>query len=255
MDIEKYSYYFTDDEQLCIELLDKVKRAKKSFKYIQTDFISPDAQEFLKKVCFEEGLFVTFFGGLGDFERAVGIIGTEEYDGSAPIDVIKVSGNFKFENLIHRDFLGAVLSLGIKREKVGDINLYEDGAEVYLHKEISDYVCFNLTKIKNTGVKALKINYNDARERIQQFSEKKINVASLRLDCIVSSAANLSREKASSLIRNGSVKINYCLCDDSSKKLNEGDLVSIRGYGRFYINSLLGITKKDRISLLIKKYI
>lgn len=253
--MEKYSYYFTDDEQLCIELLDKVKRAKKSFKYVQTDFIAPDAQEFLKKVCSEEELYVTFFGGIGDFERAVGIIGAEEYEGSSPIDVIKVSGNFKFENLTHRDFLGAILSLGIKREKVGDINLYEDGAELYLHAEISDYVCFNLTKIKHTGVKTEKINYYDARKRIQQFSERKINVASMRLDCIVSSAANISREKASSLIRNGNVKINYCLCDDSSKKLNEGDLISIRGYGRFYIDKTLGITKKDRISLSIKKYI
>ncbi|MCX7883437.1 MAG: YlmH/Sll1252 family protein [Caloramator sp.] len=255
MDIKKYSYYFTDDEQLCIELLDKVKRVKKSFKYIQTDFIAPDAQEFLKKVCSEEGVYLTFFGGIGDFERAVGVIGNEEYVGSVPVDVVKVSGNFKFENLTHRDFLGAILSLGIKREKVGDINLYEEGAQVYLHTEISDYVCFNLKKIKHTGVKTEKINYYDARKRIQQFSERKINVASMRLDCIVSSVANISREKASVLIRNGGVKLNYCLCDDSPKKLNEGDMVSIRGYGRFYIDRILGMMNKNRISLSIKKFI
>ncbi|QCX32557.1 RNA-binding protein [Caloramator sp. E03] len=255
MDIEKYIANTSENKQIYMELLDKVKRAKKSFKDIYTDFLFPDSQEFLKQLCNEEGLHVSFIGGKGDFERAVGVISCYEDIDYNPVDVIKISCNFKFENLTHRDFLGAILSLGIKREKIGDINLYEDGAEIYVLKDISDYIVINLNKIRHTGVKIKKIDYEDARERVQQFSEKAVNVASMRLDAIVSGAINLSREKSSIFIKNGSVKLNYLICDDASKKVKEGDLISVKGYGRFLIDKITGTTKKDRITLIIKKFV
>lgn len=254
MNIERY-LDTVEDKQLFTYLLDKVRRVKKNYQCAYTDFLSPDCREFLKDICKSEGLYVSFFGGALDFERAVAVISPYEDIDFNPVDVIKISGNFKFEKLTHRDFLGAVLSLGIKREKIGDINIFEDGAEIFVLSEISDYIVLNLNKIKHTGIKAEKIDYKDAREKVQKFSEKVINVASMRLDAVISASFGISREKASSLVKNGCVKINYCICDDNSKKIKEEDLISVRGFGRFKIDKITGTTKKDRITLVIKKYI
>lgn len=77
----------------------------------------------------------------------------------------------------------------------------------------------------------------------------------MRLDAVISTSFGISREKASSLVKNGCVKLNYCICDDNSKKIKEEDLISVRGFGRFKIDKITGTTKKDRITLVIKKYI
>ncbi|WDC85882.1 YlmH/Sll1252 family protein [Caloramator sp. mosi_1] len=168
------------------------------------------------------------------------------------MDIIKVNGNFKFEKLSHRDYLGALLSLGIKREKIGDINVFDDGAEIYVSKELSDYIVFNLNKIKHTGIKLEKITFEEARERVQFFKEIVVNAASLRIDAVISEVYNLSRSEASSLIKQGNVKINYISNDDQSYKLNDGDIVSVKGFGRFIFSSVIRNTKSQRLVLSIK---
>lgn len=254
-DLEKYIEHYPGEKEHLVQLIDKINRVKKTWEDAVTDFLTPDEQYMLKKICDDTGVNVYFFGGKGDYERAVAVMCCGEHDIEFPIDIIKITGNFKFEKLDHRDYLGAILSLGIKREKVGDINVYEDGAEIYIQKDISDYICFNLNKIKHTGIKVEKINFDKTREKIQRYKETLINIASLRLDCVVSAAAGFSRSEASSLIKNGDVKLNFIVLTDSSCKVKEEDLLSIKGYGRFLIGNIKGTTKKDRIVLSIKKFL
>jgi RNA-binding protein YlmH len=254
-DYSKYIESYKGDKQKLVCLIDKIRLAKKTYGDVFTDFLTPDEQAVLESIARAEDVYVSFFGGKGDFERAVGVISKYEFHGEFPVDVLEVNGNFKFQKLTHRDYLGALLSLGIKREKIGDINVYEDGAEIWIYKDISDYVCLSLTKIKNTGVKVERISYENAKEKIQEFKQYNVNVASLRLDAVLSSALNLSRNEASKLIKSGDVKVNYVVVEEASKKVSEGDLISARGHGRYKVDSILGTTRKDRIVLSIKKYV
>jgi RNA-binding protein YlmH len=258
MDNKNYNGFldsFSGDKQRLIYLLDKVKVAGKTWDEIYTDFLTPEEQVVLQKLCKSEKINVSFLGGKGDFERGVACLSKYENDLLFPIEVLRIKGNFKFEKVTHRDYLGALLSLGIKREKVGDINVFDDGAEIWLHTDISDYVLLNLSKIKNTGIKTEKISFDESREKIQKFKQIKINVASMRLDAVISSLLNASRTIASNLISSGSIKVNYATLEEASKKVNEGDIISVKGHGRYIVENILGTTRSDRMVLSIKQYV
>lgn len=255
MDYAKYLEIYPENREKLSIFMDKVTRVKRTWEESFTDFLNPDEQMLLKRICKNEEIYSGFMGGRGYWERAAAVISCSEYDGSFPIDIIRIKGNFKFEKLNHRDYLGTILSLGIRREKIGDINVFEDGAEIWLSNEISDYICFNLTKIKHTGIKCEKISYDEAREKIQSFKEINANISSMRLDCIIAAVANVSRSEAVDLIKGGNVKVNYNIENEFSRKTNEGDLLSIKGYGRYQIDNIINITKSKRLNISIKKFI
>lgn len=256
MSFDKYlQRYSSIQKESLIPLLDRVKRAKNNYEPVFTNFLSPEEQIILRDVCFSEGLLLNLCGGKGEFERALGVISSYEFYGEFPLSVVKITGNFKFEKLNHRDYLGSVLALGIKREKIGDINVFDDGAEIILSSDIADYVLNNLEKIKHTSIKRAIIDINDSREKIQEYKEKRVNVASLRLDSVVGAAINMSRSKAVDIIRGGDVKLNHFPMQESAHKVNPNDIISVKGFGRYKIDEITGLTKKDRITIIIKQYV
>lgn len=234
---------------------DKINRVKKIHISAFTDFLNPDEQAIIKNMCLSEGLHFGSCGGNGDYERAVCVISSDTFDDEYPVEVIRITGSFKFEKLTHRDYLGAILSLGIKREKTGDINVFDDGAEIWIYEGMGSYITSNLDKIKHTGIKAEIIDRQYARQRIQNFKDIRINVSSMRLDCIVAALAGTSRNEAASNVKKGNVKVDYIIVDEPSEKVNENQLISIRGSGRFLIDGLSGKTKSDRLNIVVKKYI
>lgn len=234
---------------------DKLNRVKKTNISAFTDFLNPDEQLILNKMCLSERLYFRSYGGNGEFERAVCVVSNDEYEDEFPIEVLKITGNFKFEKLTHRDYLGAILSLGIKREKIGDINVFEDGCEVWIFEEMGSYVEANLDKIKHTGIKIQVIDKLDARQSNQKFKEIRINVPSMRLDCIVAALTGVSRNEAVNAVKKGNVKVDYIIIDEPSEKVNDDQLISIRGYGRYRVNGLLGKTKNERLNINVRKYI
>lgn len=255
MDYNKYFENYSGDKGSLIYLIDKVKLSQRTWETAFTHFLTPEEQIILKKICLKNLINVEFYGGIGECERAIGAIYREELTASFPIDILKISGNFKFEKLNHRDYLGAVLSLGITREKIGDINVFEDGAEIYVHSDICSYIELNLNKIKHTGIKTSIMNLSEGREKIQKFDDLRINITSPRLDCVVSAILNTSRAKAVSIIKSGEVKLNYSVTDEISGKIKIGDLISLKGFGRIQVEDILGVTKSDRLTLLVKKYL
>lgn len=255
MNVDVFLKQNIDKKEIYTKLIDTVNRVDRTWQEEFTDFLTPDEQYFLKLFCKDKDIVLNFYGGKSNFERAVALISKVELQIDYPVDILKISGNFKFEKINHRDYLGALLSLGIKREKIGDINVFNDGAEVYIHKDLSDYVVFNLNKIKHTGVQISKIDLNSSREREQKLDERNINVASERIDVVVAEVYNLSRSEATKLIKQGNVKVNYIVCDEQSKKLSENDIVSVKGFGRFVYCGFIRNTKSNRLVVLIKKYI
>ena len=173
--------------------------------------------------------------------------------GEFPIRIIRFDSRGA-GSLTHRDYLGSLMALGIDRSQTGDILCDESGAYAVLSPAAAEMAVYGITKIGRVGVKTRYAD-GDVLTREDKFSEITATVASLRLDCVISAALRVSREKAAALIRSGSVSVNHGITESVSENVAEGSVMSVRGYGRFILWEIGGSTKKDRIHITIKKYI
>ena len=157
----------------------------------------------------------------------------------------------------HRDFLGSFMALGIKRETVGDIFVSEGAAAVFCTKTARDMITDGLATVGRVGVSVSDGITDRAAAAIQpvRFDEITVIAASERADCIISGITGLSREKTASFIRAGGFLLNYAECDNISRNVSEGDVLTLRGYGKFIVSESSGTTKKGRIKINLKKYI
>lgn len=170
------------------------------------------------------------------------------------ISVVKITGNFKYREVSHRDYLGSILSLGITRENIGDICINQDSVFVILLNSMKDYVLYNLEKISNVKVQKTEIKTNEISYESPEYDESIFSISSLRLDAVIAGTLNLSREKTQMLIKNERVRVNYELVTSVSKLLKENSMVSVKGHGRFIYAEALCETKKNKTRVLIKKY-
>ena len=198
------------------------------------------------------------YGGYGLSERQMAVFLPDAlyYDYQYPIQIIEISPvNRKFaEELSHRDYLGAVMNLGIERCKLGDI-LIEDGkAILFAKEELGSYIMEHLTRIRHTTVKtSILPAFEDSYE--PRYEELKGTVASVRLDTVLSLAYPLSRSKVTGLIEGARVFVNGKLVTSNGYRLKEGDILSVRKMGRIGYNGILSETKKGRYMVSIRKYI
>ena len=198
------------------------------------------------------------YGGYGLSERQMAAFLPDAlyYDYQYPIQIIEISPvNRKFaEELSHRDYLGAVMNLGIERCKLGDI-LIEDGkAILFAKEELAGYIMEHLTRIRHTTVKtSILSTFEDSYE--PRYEELKGTVASVRLDTVLSLAYPLSRSKITGLIEGARVFVNGKLVTSNGYRLKEGDILSVRKMGRIGYNGILSETKKGRYMVSIRKYI
>ena len=196
-----------------------------------------------------------FYGIFDDAERKILCVYKEFFmPENEDFPAVPVTFTFKKESkLSHRDFLGALMHLGIKREMVGDIVIDDGIAQIALLKTVENIVASEIRKIGNTGVK-----YNERfpgiLKKIQNFKEISGTVASLRLDSAAGLALNLSRSKTAGLIKSAGIEVNSQPKYDCSLILNEGDVFSVRGYGKFKLSEISGMTKKGRIHITVLKY-
>jgi RNA-binding protein YlmH len=159
------------------------------------------------------------------------------------------------EALTHRDYLGALMGLGIKREKIGDILVSEETCSIIVLNEIADYIFYNLDKVGNTRIKTVITDVDELVSREPKLKEISATVASLRLDCIASAGFGISRSKMVDFIKGEKVNLNWDGVSNPTKQVKAGDTISMRGMGRLVLDSVGGTTKKDRIKVVLKKYI
>jgi RNA-binding protein YlmH len=178
------------------------------------------------------------------------------YDYEYPMQIIEIKPlNAKFsEELSHRDYLGSLMNLGIERNKMGDILLMEDRAILFIREEICSYIAENLTKIKHTIVQTNIMNITDISYE-PKFEVIKGNVASVRLDTVLTTAYPMSRSKMTAYIEAGKVFVNGKLVTSNGYHLKEHDIISVRGLGRIQYEEILGSTKKGRYMVSVKKFI
>lgn len=192
-----------------------------------------------------------FYGGYDNSQRK--LLGFFAKKDDFPFSIIE----FKYRKqdvLNHRQFLGTILSTGLKRSVVGDIICLEGVTYVFILSNQADYVLSQIDRVARVGVKSKVINFSDFNYT-PKFSSKEYSVSSLRLDNIVAVITELSREKTRNLILGGNVFVNYLQQDNISGKINTKDVLSIRKYGKFILDDLCGQTKKGRYKIIIKQYI
>ena len=178
------------------------------------------------------------------------------YNKNFPCKLLKISVNSKFKEYGHKDFLGSLMGLNIKRELMGDLIQDKENAYIPVSDKISDYI---LTELKQIGralctVKEIDIKNGEIVPEYK-YDDKFITIPSKRLDSIVSAITNLSRNKVIEPIEKGKVLIDYYEEKDKSKIVEIGSLITIRGYGKYKLFSGHGETKKGKERLLIKKYV
>ena len=197
-----------------------------------------------------------FFGGYENAQRtmlAVFSADVKSVDpGSFPVSPITFHFR-KQDSLTHRDFLGAIMSLKVKRDAVGDILVGEGICVIFVKTEFASIMADEITKVGSVGVTA---SMGAPEVLPQAFALVSVGgtVSSMRFDCIVALLTRLSREKASQMITDGLCQINHRECNRVSRELLKGDVISIRSFGKYIVEEIEGVTKKGRLKILIKKY-
>lgn len=188
--------------------------------------------------------------------RRVIIINNDEFDNiyiEDYISIIKIDYNKKFGNISHRDVLGSLIGLGIKRECIGDI-IVEDDVYVFVIKEMESFIINNLNTIGRITVNVNTCTFDDIKDiNVNNYIEDKFIVSSYRLDNIISERCNLSREKSKQFIVLKNVKINGVVNTNPDYIVKIDDLISIHKYGRLIIKEELNKTKKDKYVLRVLK--
>lgn len=262
--LEKYKKQ--EDRLLLSKVIDKSKFCLEKNKIETTDFLDLSQKELVCKflqTCKKEQYIL--YGGLEDAERTVAIFYPEKleeiikenkFDFNTIFSVIRITlpnelkGSFE-----HRNYLGALIKLGLKREKIGDIIVYAEGADIIVKPEIEQFLITNLnelTRFNKSKIEKIKLSEIKQIEKVK--IEEKITVSSMRLDNIVSELAKCSRNKADELLIGERVLINFETTTKASKEIKEKDIITIRGKGRYQIIEILGNSRKGKIIVKVEKF-
>lgn len=258
-------YREKDDKILLAQILDKVEMTENKNKIEHTDFLDLAqielVQKFIKKIKIENYMS---YGGFEQAERKMFVIYPEKFNSSVvqknlssivQIVRIELPDDLKGK-YTHRDYLGAVVKLGVRREKVGDIIVDRDGADIIVDKDISKFLIENLGSLTRFSKSTITVeNIDDLRTVEIRKEELDIIVSSLRMDNVISELARCSRNKALDIINMERVFVNFQCETKKTKQIKPGDMITIRGKGRFFIKELVGQTRSGRSIIKIEKFV
>ena len=256
--IRKYARSPEDDELLA-RLLDKVDIHERSGILQHSRFLSERDRLCCEPVLRVLGKEAVFWGGYPEAERTVLILPADWQEpdsvllsGTGPVAVLRAVFRAE-EALSHRDFLGALMGLGIERDLVGDIIPRPGSCDIVLLREIVPYVLQNLSSAGRVSLTLSEIPEAEAREA--EFRILRDTVASLRLDAVVGCGFGLAREKAAAAIRAGKVAVGGMECLKPDKLVEAGNRISLRGLGKMELSEVGGLSRKGRIKIVVKRYI
>ncbi len=235
-------------------LFDTVNISERTNKPKFLGFLSAEQTVFARNILEKLNCNYEFYGGYADAQRVMlGCL--PEWAENAEFPITAVTAEFrKVDKLTHRDVLGSLMALGLKRETIGDILNEEGRAVIFLCSENADYVISQISKIGRVGV-TLKKGYVLPLPKTGEMIEQSVTVASERLDCVVSALIGVSRNKATEKIEQSLVAVNSVVTEKVTARVTDGDIISVRSKGKFIIESLQDKTKKDRLVLKYKKYV
>ncbi|MCM1122799.1 MAG: YlmH/Sll1252 family protein [Eubacterium sp.] len=251
-----------DDKELQLlqkRLLELAERSYNNNIYTFTPFLGLSEQQAFYEVQREvEYAGYDMEGGSPLCERRMVRFGSPQslgYEEAYPIQCLRIKPTtLKFaEHLTHRDFLGAIMNLGIERSTVGDIFVEDKEAVVFCQDSIADYLTENLEQVRRTRVKCVK---SDVTEKLRSPAVEQVllSVSSIRIDTVISKLYNIARSQSMELFKAGRVFVNGRVTENNSYALKIGDVVTARGFGKFFYIGEQGETRKGKIRVEVNVY-
>lgn len=250
-----------EDRVLLARVLDRARQAAERSIPAATDFLSPAQQAQAADLLRAAGIAETAcvrLGGYDGAERALFLflpdwLDAEDAESYSPIRCLRASFR-ETETLTHRDFLGSLMGMGIVREKIGDILVGPDSADVPVLDTVAEFLVQGWTSAGRAKLRVTEIDPGCIHIPQVHCEERRDTVSSLRLDAVCSTGFRMARGKAAALIESGRVQLNWRECVKPDKPVAAGDTVSARGFGKFELTEVGSLTKKGRIAITVKCY-
>lgn len=249
-----------EDRLVLAKVLDRAEQADRRSIPAATDFLSPRQQvqalDLLRLAGVPETDYV-LRGGYEGAERKILLFlpdWLEAEEAESPIRCLRAVWQGD-EKLTHRDFLGSLMGLGIVREKIGDILVGPDSADLLVLEGVAEFLPQSWTSAGRAKLRVAAIDPDHLHIPAAARKEVRDTVSSLRLDAVASSGFRLARGKAAALIESGKVQLNWRECVKPDKLLEAGDVVSARGFGKFELAEVGGLTRKGRVSIVLQVYV
>jgi len=249
-----------DTKIIVFNLLDKVETVIKNHEICFSSFVSSEIEAVMARILtsFSTDISYAVSGGHDNPDYKMIAMYPEylsESDIEFPLSLLHIKTTNKSYDPSHRDVLGSAMGLGIKRDIVGDIIIVDKLIQMFVTSPMEPYISANLEKISRNKCEITSVSLDKFVAVEEAFKVKTDTVKSLRLDSILASGFNLSRSDALKMIKSSKVKVNHLLVESASKNLETGDLISCRGNGRIILSEIGTLTKKDRIKIIIHKYL
>ncbi|MGN0144856.1 MAG: RNA-binding protein [Clostridium sp.] len=245
---------FSEEEKNeVLNLYEKYKLAKeKDIPVFGNNFYTPNIWKWFEKN-FNSSIFKVESNGVFDESERRMISFNNMYDTPFPMKLLKIRNTSKFNDITHKDYLGGILAAGIERNKIGDLLVKDNVCYVPVHEDIESFLICNIDKIGRSSCKAETLEDYESLPQFN-FSEEVILVSSLRLDGIVSKLTNASRAKAQLMVEQGKILVDYVKIRDKSYEVKKDERITIRGFGKFILGDVVGLSKSGRLKVRIKKY-
>lgn len=248
--MEIYQHFRKEEQPFIDQVLSWRDQVEKQYQRKVSDFLDPREQKIYQTLIGnDEQLVLSFFGGAPETERKQAIL-APYYETIDPVDfpikLIQANYPTKFMTIEHRDVLGAFLSLGMKRKKIGDIFVGDGIVQLLVSSDIETFVKWNLTTIKKASIEWVERPLSDAIGSTDIWQAHTTTVSSLRLDVLMKEIFGVSRSNAVLAIQKGLVKVNFRIVENPAFVVEEGDIFSFRSKGRGRLTELSGLTKKNK---------
>jgi len=260
IDREKILRYYrsTGDQELAARILDAAEAAIRSRRSYVTEFLDPHSYSIAETVAaYEDSLSLQSQGGFETAERVKAAFICKDFRGEVvfAIEAVAVEWDSRYYQLTHRDVLGGLLGLGIKRGVIGDILMVAGGCQIVADSSILPFLLNELQRIGAANVKTKRIELTELQPRPETVKEIRSTVASLRLDSVAAAGFGVSRTQMTEEIQSEKVKVNWKDVKSPAQIVKAGDVISFRGRGRVEVLEITGLTKKGRTGVLLKRYI
>ncbi len=245
--------------------LDKARQCRDKYVITNTSFLDMSERSAVDAALKKSGTRYVFFGGYEDAERTVCVFLPDYVDdiemffsedpSSCPIGILRSTYAAGAPAPSHRDYLGSLTGLGIKREKLGDIVVYDGGADIIFLKEIEKFLLKEYNSAGRVRLDVASVPLNDLHKPEFKIKTERGSVASMRLDNLISEIFSLSREKSAEAIDGGIVFVDGVKVIKTDAKVNVGSKLVLRGQGKAIVKEIAGNTRSGRTAVIYDKYL
>lgn len=246
--------HFRKEEQTFIRTTQEwIEQCLDHYGPVITYFLDPRQQFIVHSIAGQfEDLKFSFFGGYEFSERKRCIfypsyynVREEDFDCA----LFEIGYPMRFSTLSHSKILGSLMGTGIIREHIGDIVTDGEKWQLVCSESMKEYIKVQCQKVGSVSVRLKELSFTEVLRPIDEWENKTFSLSSLRIDTVISTIFNISRQRAKELVESQKVKLNWAIQDRPDEVIEPSDILSVRGFGRIRFHQIHGETKKGKIRI------